>query len=93
MSDQVTIYDSTIGREAVARLIVGVELPISFGKNLFYEEFMKNFIPNYQAFSKGAIWSDILRLFTMKKLELQDEFRRSMFSIALTSEIWSGRAK
>ena len=55
MPGQVSTYDPIVGREAVARLIVGVELPISFGKNLFYEEFMKNFIPNYQAFSKGAI--------------------------------------
>ena len=28
-----------------------------------------------------------------KKLELQDEFRRGIFSIALTSDVWSGRSK
>ena len=32
-------------------------------------------------------------MFEKKKLELLDEFRRGTFSVALTSDIWSGRAK
>ena len=43
--------------------------------------------------SRGTIRSDILALFSKKKLELQDEFRRGTFSIALTSDVWSGRSK
>ena len=71
---QVSTYDPSRGREAVARLIVGVELPISFGENPFFEDFMKTFIPNYQSLSRGIIRSDILALFNKNKLELQDEF-------------------
>ena len=54
---------------------------------------MKTFVPNYQSLSRGTIRSDILALFNKKKLELQDEFRRDIFSIALTSDVWSRRAK
>ena len=75
---------------------MGAELRISFGENPFFEDFMKTFVPNYQSLSKGTIRSDILTLFNKKKLELQDEFRRSMFSIALTPltpDVWSRRAK
>ena len=43
--------------------------------------------------SRGTIRSDILALFSKKKLELQDEFRRGTFSIALTLDVWSGRSK
>ena len=54
---------------------------------------MKTFVLNYQSLFKGTIRSDILALFNKKKVELQDEFRRGTFSIALTSDVWSGRAK
>ena len=77
----------------VARLIVGAKLPISFGENPFFEQFMQTFIPNYQTVSRVTIRSDILKLFEKKKLELLDEFKRGTFSVALTSDVWSGRAK
>ena len=93
MPAQASSYDPSRGREAVARLIVGAELLISFGKNLFFENFMKTFVRNYQSLPSGTIRSDILVLFNKKKLELQDEFRRGTYSIALTSDVWSRRAK
>ena len=63
---QVSTYDPSRGREAVSRLIVGAELPISFGQNPFFEDFMKTFVPNYQSLSRGTIRSDILALFNKK---------------------------
>ena len=72
---------------------MSVELLINFDENLFFEDFMKTFIPNYQLLSRGTIRSYILSLFNKNKLEFQDEFRRGTFSIELTSNFWSGRAK
>ena len=93
MLAQVSSYGSSRGKEAVTRFIMGAELSISFGKNLFFEDFMKTFVLNYQSLSRGTIISDILNLFNKKKLELQDEFRRGTFSIALNSNVWSRCAK
>ena len=90
---QVSTFDPSRSREAVAQLIVGAELPISFGENPFFEQFMRTFVPNYQTVSRVTIRSDIFKLFERKKLELFDEFKRGTFSVALTSDVWSGRAK
>ena len=90
---QISTFDPSRSRETVARLIIGVELPISFGENPFFEQFMRTFVPNYQTVSRVTIRSDILKLFERKKLELFDEFKRGTFSVALTSDVWSGRAK
>ena len=72
---------------------MGAELPISFCENPFFEQFMQTFIPNYQTVCRVTIRSDILKLFEKKKLELLDEFKRGTFSVALTSDVWSGRAE
>ena len=53
----------------------------------------RSFVPNYQTVSRVTIRSDILKLFERRKLELLDEFKRGTFSVALTSDVWSGRAK
>ena len=90
---QVSTFDPSKSREAVARLIVGAELPISFGENPFFEQFMQTFIPNYRTASRVTIRSDILKLFEKKKLELLDEFKRGTFSVALTSDVWIGPNK
>ena len=90
---QVSTFDPSRSREAVAKLIVGAKLPISLGENPFFEQFMRTFVPNYQTVSRVTIRSDILKLFERKKLELFDEFKRGIFFVALTSDVWSGRAK
>ena len=90
---QVSTFDPNRSIEAVAQLIVGAELPISFGENPFFEQFMRTFVPNYQTVSRVTIRFDILKLFERKKLELFDEFKMGTFSVALTSDVWSGRAK
>ena len=92
-SPPVSTFDPSSAREAVVRLIVGAELPISFGENPFFEQFVKIFIPNYQYLSRHTIRGDILRFFHKKRQELQIEFQKCTFSVALTSDIWSSRAK
>ena len=66
---------------------MGAGLPISFGENLFFEQFIQSFILSYQAVSRVNVRSDILRLFKRKRLKLQDEFRRGTFSIALMLDV------
>ena len=90
---QVSNFDPSLSREAVAQLIMGVELVINFGENPFFEQFMQTFIPNFQTVSRVMIMSDILKLFKRKKLKLHDEFKRGTFSVTLTSVVWSGRVK
>ena len=53
---------------------------------------MKNFIPTYQSLTRHSIRVDILKFFHKKRQELQNKFRE-IFSVALTSDVWSGRAK
>ena len=55
---------------------------------------MQTFILNYQTISRVTIRSDILKLFDLReKLKLQDEFRRGIFSIALTLDVWSSKVE
>ena len=44
---QVSTFDPSKSREAVARLIVGAELPISFGDNPLFEQFVQSYILIY----------------------------------------------
>ena len=66
---------------------MGTKLPISFGENPFFKQFMQTFIPNYQPVSRVTIRLDILKLFERKKLELLDEFKICTFSVVLTSNV------
>ena len=65
-STQVSTFDPSSTKEAVVRLIVGAELSISFGENLFFEQFVKYFISTYQCLSRHLIRGDILRFFHKK---------------------------
>ena len=56
---------------------------MSFDKNLFFEQFVKNFIPTYQSLSRHIIKGDILRFFHKKIQELQNKFSRGIFSVVL----------
>ena len=79
--------DPSSTREAVVRLIMGAKLSISFGENLFLEQFVKNFIPAYQSLFRHLIRGDILRFFHKKRQELQNEFSRGIFSVLLTFDV------
>ena len=40
---QVSTFDLAVGKEAVVRLIIVIELPISLGEKIFFEQFLQFF--------------------------------------------------
>ena len=90
---QISIYDPLVAREALARFICHAGLPISIGEHLAHERYIRTFAPQYQSVSRATIRSDIVALFNKRRQALMEEINNGTFNVALTSDIWSRRAK
>ena len=78
---------------ALARFICHAGLPISIGEHPALERYIKTFVPHYQSVSRVTIRSDIVALFNKRRQTLIEDINNGTFNVALTSDIWSGRAK
>uniref|UniRef100_A0ACD5UJM8 Uncharacterized protein n=1 Tax=Avena sativa TaxID=4498 RepID=A0ACD5UJM8_AVESA len=88
------VYDATRQREAPATLIAVNDLPLGFGESHGFVEYIRTaHTPSFTPVSRQTTTRDMKKLAKAGLAALKEELGSSTFSIAITSDIWSGRAK
>ncbi|KAK3199117.1 hypothetical protein Dsin_022532 [Dipteronia sinensis] len=87
-------YDPDRVREHLVLYCAATDQPIGFQENPHFQYLINNaFNPQYVLVSRNTTMSDLIRTFQKRRTELISELQNISFSIALTSDIWSGRSK
>lgn len=87
-------YNSDVYREQLTLYIAASDQPINMAEDKYFERFVQNsFFLGFKSYSKTATRNDLIKLFKKMKLELKNKFHTCHISVALTADIWSGRAK
>ena len=87
-------YDPIRAREALAKLIASTDLPINFGDNVYFEKYIQEaHNPQFKRVTRNTTRSDILNVYNKARISLKSQITSANFCIALTSDIWSGRAQ
>ncbi|KAK3204308.1 hypothetical protein Dsin_018354 [Dipteronia sinensis] len=87
-------YDLDLVREQLVLYCAATDQPIGFQENPHFQKLINNaFNPQYVPVSRNTTRSDLIRTFQKRRTELISELQNISFSIALTSDIWSGRSK
>ena len=82
-------------RTELCRLLARVDVPISFGESVAFEEYINNaHNPKFQAVSTQTTTRDLAKMFSDRKSKLVEVHASdSVNCVCLTSDIWSGKAK
>nr|ABA95642.1 hAT family dimerisation domain containing protein [Oryza sativa Japonica Group] len=87
-------YDPMVARENLARLIARQDLPLNFGESPAFENYIKNsHNPRFQAVSRQTTTRDLKNVYDKGYESLKELFSTCTFSVSVTSDIWSSRAK
>ena len=87
-------YDANVQREGLCRLIASNDLPLGFGESDGFVEYIQTYHnPNYRPVSRQTTSRDMKKLCKTSLQKIKDDFTTCTFSVSLTSDIWSGRAK
>lgn len=88
------VYDQARQREALCRLIASNDLPLGFGESSAFSEYIRTaHTPDFQAVSRQTTTRDMRKLCKQGREQIKHDLRTCTFSISITSDIWSGRAK
>ena len=86
-------YKPDVARTELVRLIAREDLPLTFGQSAAFEEYIQNaHNPRFSVVSRQTISRDVFKVFDKRRAMLIDTLK-SVSSVALTSDIWSGNAK
>jgi hypothetical protein len=86
-------YSAEVSRTQLCRLIARLDLPLSIGESDAFEEYIKiAHNPRFVSVSRQSTSRDFVKYYTDRRSELMESFK-SVTSVALTSDIWSGNAK
>ena len=86
-------YDPVVARESLGILIAATNLPINFGDNSFYENHIRrSYCSQFKKVSRTTTRNDIIAYYNKVHIALISEIGSYNFCIALTSDIWNGRA-
>jgi hypothetical protein len=78
-------------REELARFMIADELPISFAESRYFTRFVQKALnPQYRPVSRNTCKADMLKVFRRFKDELINQFSTVNFTIACTSDLWTG---
>ena len=87
-------YSDARARTELCRLIARTDLPISFAECDAFEEYIVNaHNPRFVKTSRQTIARDLIKLYNERMDKLIETLKKSVSSIAITSDIWSGKAK
>ena len=89
---RVSTFNMDNSREGLVKYIADCELPISIGVHPSHMEYMKLHEPNYRAVSRHTTRRDIIKYYNKRKAALTIEIKNGSFCVALTSDIWHGKA-
>ena len=86
-------YSPEVARTQLCRLIAREDLPVCFGESAAFEEYIKlAHNPRFVPVSRQTTTRDFVKYFNERRSKLLETLK-SVSSIALTSDIWSGNAK
>jgi hypothetical protein len=86
-------YSPTIARTELCRLIAREDLPLWFGESDAFQEYItRAHNPKFVKCSRQTTARDLIKLYNEHVLKLIESFK-SVSSVALNSDIWSGKAK
>ena len=87
-------YDPALHREGICRLIASNDLPLGFGVSEGFIEYIQTVhTPSFKLVSRKTTSRDMKKLCKTSLQTIKDDFTTCTFSVSLTSDIWSGRAK
>jgi len=87
-------YDQEKQREGLCRLIASNDLPLGFGESPAFVEYIQKYhTPNFTKVSRQTTSRDLKKLCKESLKKIKEDFFTCTFSVSLTSDIWSGRAK
>jgi hypothetical protein len=86
-------YSPFVARTELCRLIARLDLPLCFGESSAFQEYITcAHNPMFIKSSRQTTARDLIRLFN-DRVELLIEVLKHVSSVALTSDIWFGKAK
>ena len=87
-------YDPQVARESLTRLIARQDLPLNFGETEAFEKYIKSaHNPRFEKVSRRTTTRDLKKVYSQGIEHLKELFSTCTFSVSITSDIWSGRAK
>ena len=87
-------YSDARARTELCRLNARIDLSISFAECDAFEEYIVNaHNPRFVKTSRQTIARDLIKLYNERMDKLIETLKKSVSSIAITSDIWSGKAK
>lgn len=87
-------YNPEVARESLCRLIASQDLPLNFGESDAFQKYIRAaHNPRFSTVSRQTTTRDLIRYYNNCRDKLKEMFHTCTFSIALTSDIWSGRAR
>jgi hypothetical protein len=88
------VYNQEQQRIGLGKLIASNDLPLGFGSSPAFVEYIKKFhTPTFTAVSRQTTSRDLKKMCKESLKQIKDDFTTCTFSVSLTSDIWSGRAK
>jgi hypothetical protein len=86
-------YNEEVARTQLCRLLARLDLPLSHGESDAFEEYIRiAHNPKFTRVSRQTTTRDFSKYFMSRRDQLIESFK-SVSSVALTSDIWSGNAK
>ncbi|GJN31501.1 hypothetical protein PR202_gb19909 [Eleusine coracana subsp. coracana] len=86
-------YSAQVARNELCRLIVVLDLPLGFGSTEAFKRYIQvAHNPRFDTVSRQTTSRDIKKVYT-EHAKLMEYLHNSVSSIAITSHIWSGKAK
>jgi hypothetical protein len=87
-------YSSEVARTELVRLIAREDLPLSFGESDAFQEYIaRAHNPRFVKSSRQTTARDFVKHYNGRVEKLIEVFKTGVSSVALTSDIWSGKAK
>ncbi|XP_025813035.1 zinc finger BED domain-containing protein RICESLEEPER 2-like [Panicum hallii] len=87
-------YSDVVARNVLCRLIARIDLPLCFAESDAFQEYIMNaHNPRFVKISRQTIARDLIKLFNERMEKLIETLKNSVSSIAITSDIWCGKAK
>jgi hypothetical protein len=87
-------YFVEVARTKLCRLIARLYLPLCFGESDAFHDYITNaHNPRFVKSSRQTTAMDLIVLYNDRVEKLVEVLKTSVYSVALTSDIWSGKAK
>ena len=87
------VYDAARQRDALAKLIAVNDLALGFGESDGFVKYIRTaHTPTFTPVSRQTTTRDMKKIAKEGRAAVKEQLASSTFSVAITSDIWSGRA-